>query len=79
MAERRAVPIGFRAPGTYLPGMMTAGTFRSHGERDLWMVGRAARVVVIRLHDERFTHVVAQVEDPEAAVEALRAALNRER
>lgn len=78
VAERRAVRLGFRAPGTYLPGVMTAGTYRSHGERDLWMVGRAPRVVVISLHGQRFTNVVVQVEDPEAAVEALKAALNRE-
>ncbi|MCB0988263.1 MAG: hypothetical protein H6519_06435 [Microthrixaceae bacterium] len=79
VAERNAVRIGFRMPGTYLPGVMTAGTYRSHGEKDLWLVGRAPRVVVISLHDEAFTNVVVQVEDPEAAVEALRAAMHRER
>lgn len=79
VADRKAVRIGFRAPGTYLPGVMTAGTYRSHGEKDLWLVGRTTRVVVITLHGERFTNVVAQVEDPEAAVEALRAAMTRER
>ena len=79
VAERRAVRLGFRSPGTYLPGVMTAGIYRSHGAKDLWLVGRSPRVVVIALHDERFDHVVVQVEDPEAAVEALRAALLRER
>ena len=79
VADRKAVRVGFRAPGTHLPGVMTAGTFRSHGEKDLWLVGRNQRVVVITLHGERFTNVVAQVEDPEAAVEALRAAMLRER
>lgn len=79
VADRKAVRVGFRAPGTHLPGVMTAGTFRSHGEKDLWLVGRSERLVVITLHDQRFTNVVAQVEDPEAAVEALRAAMLRER
>lgn len=79
VSERKGLVKGFRAPGTYVPGVMTAGTFRSRGERDLWMAGRAEKVLVIELHDQRFRHVVVQVEDPEAATEALRAAMNRER
>ena len=79
VSERRGLVKGFRAPGTYLPGVMTAGTFRSRGEKDLWMVGRHQKVLVIELHDERYRHVIVQVEDPEAATEALRAAMNRER
>jgi hypothetical protein len=77
--ERKGLVRGFRAPGTHLPGVMVAGTFRSRGERDLWMVGRARKVLVIELHGERYRHVIVQVEDPEAATEALRAAMKRER
>jgi hypothetical protein len=76
---RKGLLRGWRAPGTYLPGVMTAGTFRSRGEKDLWMAGRAANVLVIELHGETYRHVIVQVEDPEAATEALRAAMNRER
>lgn len=79
VSPRKGLVKGFRAPGTYLPGVMTAGTFRSRGERDLWMAGRAESVLVIELHGERYRHVIVQVEDPEAATEALRAAMNRER
>lgn len=77
--ERKGLLRGWRAPGTHLPGVMTAGTFRSRGERDLWMVGRTDKVLVIELHGETYRHVIVQVEDPEAATEALRAAMNRER
>ncbi len=72
---------GMPAPGTHLPGVMTAGTFRQlgRGEKDLWMVGRNEQVLVIELTGERYRHLVLGVEDPEAATEALRAALNRER
>jgi hypothetical protein len=70
---------GLRAPGTHLPGVMTAGTFRSRGEKALWMVGRSDKVLVIELHGEPYRHLIVQVEDPEAATEALRAAMNRER
>ena len=76
---RKGLLRGWRAPGTYLPGVMTAGTFRSRGEKDLWMAGRAEQVLVIELHGETYRHVIVQVEDPAAATEALRAAMNRER
>lgn len=70
---------GFRLPGTYLPGVMTAGTFRSKGEKSLWMVGRHQEVLVIELTEQPYRYLVLGVEDPKAATEALRAALNRER
>ena len=79
VSEKRGLLRGFRAPGTYLPGFMTAGTFRSRGEKDLWMVGREQKVLVIELAGERYRHLIVQVEDPESAVEALRAAMRRER
>ena len=77
--QKKGLVRRWRAPGTHLPGVMTAGTFRSHGEKDLWMVGRDKEVLVIELHDEAYRHLIVQVEDPHAAVEALRAAINRER
>jgi hypothetical protein len=79
VSERKGLVKGWRFPGTHLPGVMTAGTFRSHGDKDLWMVGRAKEVLVIELHDQPYRHLIVQVEDPHAAVEALRAAMNRER
>jgi hypothetical protein len=79
VSPRKGLVKGWRLPGTHLPGVMTAGTFRSHGEKDLWMVGRAKEVLVIELHDQPYRHLIVQVEDPHAAVEALRAAMNRER
>ncbi|MFN8019107.1 MAG: hypothetical protein U0P45_13430 [Acidimicrobiales bacterium] len=76
---RKKLLHGWRAPGTYLPGVMIAGTFRSHGDKDLWFVGPAKEVLVIELAaGEAYRHVVVQVEDPNAAVEALRAAMRRE-
>ena len=79
VSERKTLVRKWKTIGTHLPGVMTAGTFRSHGEKDLWMVGRAKEVLVIELHDQPYRHLIVQVEDPHAAVEALRAAMNRER
>ncbi len=79
VSERKDLVLGMRFPGTHLPGVLTAGTFRSRGEKSLWMVGRNEKVLVIELTGEKYRHLVLGVEDPEAATEALRAALNRER
>jgi tartrate/fumarate subfamily iron-sulfur-dependent hydro-lyase beta chain len=79
VSDRKAVMRGWRAPGTHLPKAMTAGTFRAHGEKDLWMVGPAKEVLVIELTGEEYRHLIVQVEDPHAAVEALKAAMRRER
>lgn len=79
VSDRKTLPRKWRTLGTHLPGVMTAGRFRSHGDSDLWMVGRAKEVLVIELHDQPYRHLIVEVEDPHAAVEALRAAMNRER
>ena len=79
VSVRKDLVLGTRWPGTHLPGVLTAGTFRSRGEKALWMVGRNEKVLVIELTGEKYRHLVLGVEDPEAATEALRAALNRER
>ncbi|MEO6988527.1 MAG: hypothetical protein ABI239_07755 [Aquihabitans sp.] len=79
VSSPRDLTRGLRIPGTYLPGVMTAGTFRAHGDRSLWMVGRNQKVLVIELTGEKYRYLVLGVEDPAAATEALRAALKRER
>jgi hypothetical protein len=61
-------PKGVRAPGTHVPGVITAGTFHRDGERVFWDVHDAADAVVIELRDERFARLIIQVTDPRATV-----------
>lgn len=70
-------PKGFRAPGTYVPGVITAGTFHIHGERIFWDVHDAAKAVVIELHDERYARLIVQVADPQATVALIERAIAR--
>jgi hypothetical protein len=79
VSKRKELAKRWRAPGTHLPGVMTAGTFRLHGDKALWMVGPAKDVLVIELTGEAYRHLIVQVEDPHGAVEALKAAMRRER
>ena len=40
---------GIKAPGTHVPGVITAGTFYQHGKRIFWDVHNPERVIVIAL------------------------------
>jgi hypothetical protein len=66
---------GVRAPGTNVPGVITAGTFHQHGESVFWDVHRPERAVAISLRDESYGKLVIEVEDPDATVLAIEAAV----
>ncbi|GJF27316.1 hypothetical protein [Kitasatospora sp. NBC_01539] len=65
---------GIRVGGTHVPGVITAGTFRSGGEWIFWDVKDPAGAVVIELADERYRRLVVEVADPRAAVALVEAA-----
>ena len=66
---------GIRAPGTYLPGVIAAGTFYQEGEKVFWDVHDPEKMVVIRLKDEKYSRLVVEVEDPASTVEAIQGVL----
>lgn len=70
-----AGPKGLRAPGTSVPGVITAGTFHQDGEKVFWDVRDAARAVVVALADDRYARLVVQVDDPAATVDLIERAL----
>jgi hypothetical protein len=66
---------GVRAPGTGVPGVITAGTFYQHGERVFWDVHHPERAIALSLRDESYAKLVVEVEDPDATILAIEAAL----
>src|SRR5215469_5583041 len=66
---------GIKMPGTNLPGVLTAGTFFKDGKRVFWDVHHPEKTIVIDLHDERYSELVVEVAEPEAAVRLIRNAL----
>ncbi len=68
---------GWRLPGTYIPGVLIAGTFLRAGRRTFWDVRRRRRenAIVVDLEGERYDRLVIEVEDPDAALSLLNAAL----
>lgn len=72
--ETARKPIGLRAPGTYLPRLITAGTWRRRVGNVFWDVHDPERVIVIDLADEPYATLVVEVADPAATVAAIEAA-----
>ena len=62
---------GWRAPGTSVPGLITAGTFHLDGQRIFWDVCDAERAVVVDLDHQDFSQLVIEVDDPAAVVAML--------
>ncbi|GAA2479212.1 hypothetical protein [Winogradskya humida] len=65
---------GVRTAGTYVPGVIVAGSFRSEGERVFWDVKNPAKALVIELADERYARLVIEVDDPRATAELIESA-----
>jgi hypothetical protein len=63
---------GLRMPGTNIPGVITAGTFYQDGQRIFWDVHHPENTIVIELRDERYSELIVEVPDPQAAVELIR-------
>ncbi|MFC1554552.1 hypothetical protein ACFL7D_07960 [candidate division KSB1 bacterium] len=62
---------GMRVPGTHIPGVITAGTFRKDGKKIFWDVFRKKNAVVVALAEEDYDRFVIEVEDPVAAMNLL--------
>ncbi len=67
---------GFRAPGTHLPGAITAGTYRKDGERTFWNLRHRQEAVVVELTGERFSRLVLGVDDARATADRIERALS---
>jgi hypothetical protein len=65
---------GVRTAGTYVPGVIVAGSFRSEGERVFWDVRNPAKALVIELADERYARLIIEVDDPRATAELIESA-----
>lgn len=67
--------MGIRAGGTYVPGLLTAGTFYLDGFFDhqptFVDVRHRANTVVVELAHEEYSRLIIEVEDPAAVVNLL--------
>jgi hypothetical protein len=68
---------GIKAPGTNLPGVLTAGTFYQHGKRVFWDVHDPEKTIVIELKDERYDELIIEVADASSAVSLVQANIGK--
>ena len=66
---------GIRMPGTYFPGVITAGTFYQNGKKVFWDVHDPEKTIVIDLSDERYNQLIVEVADPREAINLIQNAL----
>jgi hypothetical protein len=67
---------GLRLPGTEIPGLITAGTFYTRDGAVFFDIHDPAKAIVVELNHEHYKRLVLEVEDPEATVEELEAAID---
>ena len=67
---------GIRAPGTYFPGIIAAGSFHQIGKHVFWDVHDQDRAIAIDLHDERYTTLVLEVEHPDVTRSEIERAIS---
>ena len=56
-------PEGFRCPGTYVPGIIAAGTYRQRGRTEFWDVSNIDHALAFELQNAPFTRLVVEVAD----------------
>ncbi len=61
-------PKGWRTLGIYIPGIITAGIYRSHGKKVFWDVIRKEKTIIIDLQNDNYKQIVIEVENLEISV-----------
>jgi hypothetical protein len=62
---------GIRLLGTWVPGILTAGTFYRDGNSIFWDVHNPERTIVLELDHEFYDKLIVEVNDPAKAVALL--------
>lgn len=69
--ENVPYPTGMRAPGTHVPGLIIAGTYRAQGNKVFWDVRNKRKAIVIDLKNSAYDHLVIEVNDPQETVDHI--------
>lgn len=63
---------GWRAPGTSLFSLITAGTFHKDGTKIFWDVVDKNNCIIIDLIDEDYKQLIIEVKNPKEAINLLK-------
>lgn len=61
---------GFRF-GTYIPFLITAGTYSWKGKRNFWDVMRHKNTIIVTLQNHTYNKLYIEVENPETSLQLL--------
>lgn len=64
---------GHRIPGTHIPGVLVAGSYRQRGEWHFWDVSRGDRAIELVLGGQRYQRLFVEVEDRDRVLRELAA------
>lgn len=67
--------LGLRAPGTGLPGIMVAGTFRRRGDKSFVSWTRGTQPLQINLTGNKYDRIIVGVKDAEALADTINSAI----
>jgi hypothetical protein len=65
-----------RAPGSFLPGVIKAGTYYTNRGKEFWYVTSDRNYLVLALHDESYQRIILTLEGNESWQERIHEALN---
>ena len=65
------VPLGWRMPGTSVPGLIEAGTFIGRDGVIFCDITNHSKSIVIELRNEHYDKLIIEVEDPVSAIALL--------
>lgn len=71
----RGRELGLRAPGTSLPGVLSAGTYYKDGDKQFVFIGPGTHPLVIELANEKWHRIVLGVEDAHRSAAEVSAAI----
>jgi hypothetical protein len=71
ISGRENLPIGWRWPGTALPGLILAGTYWKNKERSFYVLRDFDGVVLLELEGHKYARVGIQARDPLELVERI--------
>lgn len=66
---------GLKIVGARLGERLIVGSFRQDGKTVFWDVHDPSKAIVFDLHDEKYAQLIVEVEDPQATVARVQAAL----
>lgn len=67
--------LGLRLPGTALPGLIVAGTYRAYGDRVFVYWTRKKQPLQINLFGHRYNRIIIGVDEADAWADAINAAI----